>query len=320
MKKYLFLLLSAFFVPFLVSAEEADSLENAEFPVEADFSEDVEVDFGENFSGSAQNLVGTVEKPQIPESDFSQWHTEKIPGFLTFGKRKCTEMPGTAALCWDNGNPAFSASGSKKWPTQRVILPDGSTAAELRTRRVMGVIASGNLFTGRIVRTMGLKQLLGFTGKDGKALIDWGIPFTARPKGFRIKFSYDGLGDECSLVATLENRVYYEEGEGKKKKQKVDRKYVATAAYIGKTDSENSTNCPTRISEPDSNGLRTLEVDFLYGEEPSGANPMPDGVTQAGADTEITHVNVVFASSAHGDYFKGVKNACLIVKDFEFLY
>ena len=250
---------------------------------------------------------------QLPESDFSQWHTEKLPGFLTFGSKTCSEMPGTSPLCWDNGNPAFSASGSKKWPTLQVTLPDGSVAAKLVTRKVIGVIASGNLFTGRIVRTMGLKQLLGFTDKDGKQLIDWGVPFEARPKGFRVKFSYDGLGDECSLYASLENRSLDEKG-------KTVRKYVASAAYIGIIDFENNTNCVTRISNPDSNGLRTLEVDFLYGQEPENTNPMPEGVSQAAADEKITHVNVVFASSAHGDYFKGTKNATLIVKDFEFVY
>lgn len=249
---------------------------------------------------------------QIPESDFSQWHTEKLPGFLTFGTSECSEMPGSEPLCWDCGNPAFSTSGSKKWPTQRVVLPDGSTAAMLKTRKVVGVIASGNLFTGRIMRNMGLKELLTFTN-DGNKLIDWGIPYKLRPRGYRIKFSYDGLGDECSVTALLENHEKDETG-------KTIRHIIATALYIGKTDSENQTSCPTKISEKDTNGLRTLEVLFVYGERPEGAFPLPDGTDQVSADTEVTHVNVIIASSARGDYFKGVKNATLIVKDFELLY
>lgn len=250
---------------------------------------------------------------QLPESDFSAWHSERLPGFLTIGTKECGEMPGSSALCWDNGNPAFSASGSKKWPTLQVTLNDGSTAAKLVTRKVVGVIASGNLFTGRVVRTMGLKQLLGFTSKDGKQLIDWGVPFEARPKGIRVKFSYDGLGDECSIYASLENHTTDADG-------KTVRKYVASATYIGIIDFENKTNCVTRVSKQDENGLRTLEVDFLYGEYPENAYPPPPGVTQTGADEKVTHVNVVFASSARGDYFEGTKNATLIVKDFEFVY
>ena len=253
---------------------------------------------------------------QIPDSDFSLWHTEKNSGFLTVGSVVCTEMPGKEFLCWDNGNPAFSASGSKKWPTSRILLADGTVAAKLTTRKVVGIITSGNLFTGKIARGMSLKQLLSFTKKDGKTLIDWGIPFEARPKGFRVKFLYDGLGDECSIVATLEKHSNYSQND----KKILLREYVATAAYFGETDSKNQTNCPTRISEPDENGLRMLEVDFLYGKQPENVNPMPKGVVQVGADETITHVNVIFASSAHGDYFKGVKNATLIVKDFEFVY
>jgi len=246
---------------------------------------------------------------QLPESDFTKWHTEKLPGFLTFGSKTCSEMPGSTPICWDNGNPAFSASGSKKWPTKQFVLPDGSIAAELITRKVIGVIASGNLFTGEITRKMGLKQLLGFTDKDGKALIDWGVPFEARPKGIRVKFFYDGLGkDECSIVATLENR------------NNNQRKYVASASYIGFTDNENECNCITKISDYDENSMRTLEIDFMYGELPEHSNPLPENVIQANANEDITHVNVVFASSAHGDFFKGTKNARLLIKDFEFVY
>ena len=325
MRKYKRFLITAtisFFTAFSVTGEEdatENKFEKSAPEVAADSIEKMSASDLEFESLPDDMLTGDTEHPQLPESDFSQWHTEKIPGFLTFGKRKCTEMPGSSALCWDNGNPAFSASGSKNWPTRRITLPDGSVAALLQTKKVIGVIASGNLFTGRIVRNMGLGQLLGFTN-DGKQLIDWGVPFTGRPKGFRVKFSYDGLGDECSLVATLENRTETEIVEKKKTKKVVDRKYVATAAYIGIVDFENEVACPTRVSEKDENGLRTLEVDFVYGENPEGTNALPDGVTQASADTEITHVNVVFASSAHGDYFEGVKNAKLIVKDFEFVY
>ena len=256
--------------------------------------------------------VPPLDGLQIPGSDFSQWHTEKLPGFLTFGTSECTEMPGSEPLFWDCGNPPFAASGSKKWPTQRVILPDGSTAAKLQTRKVVGVIASGNLFTGRVMRDMGLKELLTFTS-DGNKLINWGIPYKLRPKGYRIKFSYEGLGDECSITALLENHEKDEKG-------KTIRHYIATALYIGKTDSENQTSCPTTISEPDENGLRTLEVSFIYGERPEGALPLPEGTDQVSADTEVTHINVIIASSARGDYFKGVKNATLIVKDFELIY
>lgn len=246
---------------------------------------------------------------QIPGSDFSQWHSEEVPGFITLGNVECKEIPGTSAQSlWDNGNPAFSTSGSKKWPTYKITLPDGSTAAQLTTRRVFGVIASGNLFTGKIERNMTLKQLLGFTNKNGKALIDWGIPFEAVPKGFTIKFNYDGKGDECSLAATLENR------------NNDIRLIVGAAGYIG--TAETSLTGPTlSISEPDSNGMRTLTSFFVYDEDELAASPIiseEDVIGESGLP--VTHINVVFASSVNGDEFEGKKDATLTIKDFELIY
>ena len=90
---------------------------------------------------------------QLPDSSFSEWHSERVTGFISIGTRECGEMAGRdESSVWDNGNPAFAATGSKKWPTRSTTLADGSVAAELTTRKVFGVIASGSLFTGSIAR------------------------------------------------------------------------------------------------------------------------------------------------------------------------
>lgn len=246
---------------------------------------------------------------QLPGSDFGVWHEETIPGFITLGKVSCEDMVGSKdQKIWDNGNPAYSASGSSNWPTKKIKLKDNTYAAELTTRSVLGIIASGNLFTGRVVRNMSLKQLIGFTDKDGKALIEWGVPFEARPTGIRVKFKYNGLGDSCTVMSTLENRV-----EGA-------RRFVGVAWYSATTDNDKSKEGVISISEPDENGLRTLETRFIYGKQHTNSDPLPPNAVQGAASEPITHVNVVFASSRKGDYFKGKKNAQLVVKDFEFMY
>lgn len=245
---------------------------------------------------------------QIPGSDFSRWHSERVAGFITIGTTECDEMPGESSdSLWDNGNPAYATTGSKKWPTQRIQLPDGTWGAQLITRKILGIIASGNMFTGRIERDMSLKQLLGFTDKNGRALIDWGIPFECKPKGFKVKFSYDGKGDECSLIATLENRT-----DG-------GRRCIASAGFIGDADTEFSTPACT-ISAPDNNGLRTLEAFFVGGDALASSGLLAAGDVMGAYDEPATHVNVVFASSAKGDEFKGVKDATLIIKDFAFIF
>lgn len=246
---------------------------------------------------------------QLPDSNFGTWHQETIKGFITLGKVTCDDMAGSdGQKTWDNGNPAYAASGSSNWPTKKYKLNNGEYAAQLQTRNILGIIASGNLFTGRVTRDMSLKQLMGFTSKDGKSLIDWGVPFEARPTGFRVKVKYEGLGDSCTIMATLENRI------------DKTRRFVGVAWYSATVDNDTSKEGVIRISEPDENGLRTLETKFIYGKQHRGADPFPTNCVQGETNEPITHVNVVFASSRKGDYFKGRKDATLIVKDFEFIY
>lgn len=247
---------------------------------------------------------------QLPGSDFTKWHTEDVPGFATFGRIKCDEMVGGENQhIWDNGNPAYSTSGSKSWPTKKVTLKDGTIAAELETQKVFGVIASGNLFTGRIVREWSLKRLLQYAmGSDGKNLIKWGVPFTGRPKAVRVKFKYEGKGDTCTVMTSLENR---KDGT---------RRYIATAWYSSAYDNDKKQEGVISISEPDENGLRTLEMKFIYGTPHKNADPLPDNAVHGKADEEITHINVVFGSSRRGDYFKGVKGAKLTVSKYELIY
>jgi hypothetical protein len=248
---------------------------------------------------------------QLPHSDFGTWHEEVISGFITLGRVRCDGMVGPAnpnLRIWDNGNPAYAASGSTNWPTQRIKLNDGTYAAELTTRNILGIVASGNLFTGRMERSMSLRQLMGFTSKDGKELIQWGVPFEARPTAIRVKFKYTGLTDSCTVMAVLENRA----GNV--------RRFVGVAWYSATTDNDKSKEGVVSISEPDRNGLRTLETRFIYGRPHTNADPLPDGAVQGAGNEQITHVTVVFASSRRGDFFKGRKNAQLIVKDFEFVY
>ena len=249
---------------------------------------------------------------QLPHSDFGTWHEEAIQGFATMGKVMCDGMVGPANAnirIWDSGNAAFSTSGSKNWPTQKVKLNDGTYAAELTTRRVMGTIASGNLFTGRMERNMSFRQLLAFAIKgDGKDLITWGVPFEARPVGIRVKFKYEGLTDSCTIMSILENNTGGV------------RRFVGVAWYSATTDNDKSKEGVVSISEPDKNGLRTLETRFIYGRPHTNADPLPKGAVQGNANELITHVNVVFASSRRGDFFEGKKDAKLTVKDFEFVY
>ena len=118
---------------------------------------------------------------------------------------------------------------------------------------------------------------------------------------------YDGKGDLCSLSATLENR-----SDG-------IRSVVAAAGYIGTADTVTDTP-DILISEPDANGMRTLSAFFSNGVHLKDSPVLSGDDIIGTSDMPVTHINIVFASSAHGDEFKGEKDASLTVKDFELIY
>ena len=251
---------------------------------------------------------------QIPGSDFNDWKgNDVIPDSL-----------------WGNANTLLT--------TTEKYTSGSMTGAKIATSALLGKTASGSLYTADFnpnnVGTLSMAN--SSTWPDGNELIDFGKHFNARPEYAEVKFSYDGSGDSCDIYILLESR----DGD-KNINRGADNEnlLVASAWYRSTTDDNTGRENPdvVSISDKDENGMRTLRLKFRYGNplenspiensstfatslQSSNKSAIDNSLIQGDGNESVTHIRVVFASSADGNHYKGVKNATLIIDDLKLIY
>ena len=251
---------------------------------------------------------------QIPGSDFNDWKgNDVIPDSL-----------------WGNANTLLT--------TTEKYTSGSMTGAKIATSALLGKTASGSLYTADFnpnnVGTLSMAN--SSTWPDGNELIDFGKHFNARPEYAEVKFSYDGSSDSCDIYILLESR----DGDKNINRGSDDiNKLVASAWYRSTTDDNTGRENPdvVSISDKDENGMRTLRLKFRYGNplenspiensstfatslQSTNKSAIDNSLTQGEGKESVTHIRVVFASSADGNHYKGVKNATLIIDDLKLIY
>jgi hypothetical protein len=232
---------------------------------------------------------------QLPNSDFNLWYD--AGGYPEPGD-------GITESVWGTANKALALVGG--YNTEPVSDGNNGFYAKMTTIQAPAIvrIAAATLFTGSFKD--------GFPSiEDPRSNIDFGMPYTSVPTGFKVMYIYvpgdsyeDGDGnplpgaDACDIYVMLE---VWEEQEGT-----TIKKRVATAWY--------------RSSDIISSWT-ALNLTFTYGELP-GSDPdymkPADGYAPSGS--KPTHITVVFSSSALGDFFTGAIGSILEVDDFELIY
>ncbi len=261
---------------------------------------------------------------QLPNSGFDSWNGDAP----------------TPDSIWNNANTILTTT--KKYSSGSII------GAEIKTGEVLGKVASGSLYTADFnpngVGTLSMAKAS--TWPDGNELLDFGKPFRARPRFMEVKFQYNGQGnDSCDIYIILENRTG---------NRNVDRsiadvnKLVASAWFRSTTSLADGRTCASdaarsanpdvvSVSDPDANGFRVLRLKLQYGTplvcspienssvfatalKSSDSKAIFNGVEQGTGNEPVTHIRVVFASSAAGNSYSGVKNSTLLVDEMRLLY
>lgn len=265
---------------------------------------------------------------QYPNSDFSTW---------VKGSDGYQQLDG-----WDNGNNQYTKNLAAR-------LEDGSRVVDKMTSVDVNAVifktfASGNTFVGDFnPKSVPAISMAGYP--DGNELIDFGKPFTGRPRYIEFDVKYSGLGDSCDLYIVLENRSAGPNAANKDRKSEDVNKMVASAWYRATTITE-TPNRPVpdlvSVTPIESSGYSTVRLKLHYG-EPLKNSPLFNSSTlntiatklekSEGIDNRltpidefealalpVTHLRLAMASSADGNHYKGKANATLYVDEIRLIY
>ena len=251
---------------------------------------------------------------QLPGENFNSWNKNDV----------------TPDSIWGNANTILTTTEKK--------TSGSMIGAMIKTGSALTKIASGSLYTADFnpngVGTLSMAS--SSTWPDGNELLDFGKPFAARPEYMEVKFSYEGKGDSCDIYILLENRT----GDKNVNRKSTDVNTLVASAWFRSTKADNSDRenpDVVSVSEPDENGMRTLRLKLKYGEPLEGSpiensstfdtklkssnkSAINNGLVQGTGEEPVTHIRVVFASSADGNHYKGVSGATLIVDDLKLIY
>ena len=251
---------------------------------------------------------------QLPGSNFNSWKGDDV----------------TPDSIWGNANTILT--------TTEKITSGSMIGAKIQTSSALTKTASGSLYTA-VFNPKGvgtLSMASSSTWPDGNELLDFGKPFNARPEFMEVKFSYEGKGDSCDIYILLENRT----GDKNVNRKSSDVNKLVASAWFRSTKADNTGRenpDVVSVSAPDENGMRTLRLKLQYGEplagspiensstfntklESSNKSAINNGLVQGAGDEPVTHIRVVFASSADGNHYKGTKGAILVIDEMKLIY
>lgn len=233
----------------------------------------------------------TEQAGTIPNMGFDSWYKS---GKTWYPKANASEQ-----TWWDTANSGANVL-SENNPTSPetsflAVSGEGKSAARLETKSVVGVMAAGNLYTGRF------KSLSGTTAK-----LDFGVPFTSRPLGLKGYYSY--------APKTIDKaQAPYEDLKGKTDFMQI---------YLMLTDWDT----PFAVSSDGTFVSLDDPAIIAYGEivtdQGTDGQYVPFKIKLEYRDTvrKPKHAVIICCSSRYGDYFTGAVGSVLYVDEFAFIY
>ncbi len=251
----------------------------------------------ENGSKAFYTVVVKKEgsEPQLENTNFDLWYTPNGKNYM---------QPGADGnSIWSSANDGVTILGDDNANTTPEQIAGLDYAAKLLTKD-LGILSLG--------QRMGSATL--FTGKFELNILDppssakFGVAFSAKPKAFSIDAKYmagspykSNTGkvldkiDSADVYLLLENR------------EDLDNVIRIATAWIRTGDIDEFIN---------------IKKDLIYGVLPSGtpSYQLPQNGLYGTIDDKVTHISVVFASSANGINYEGGVNSTLVVNNLVLHY
>ena len=247
-------------------------------------------DISEEFSFTTETPV------QLPNMSFDEWHQGDPGGYTWY------PMPAGVEQIWgcaNSGVNMMSAVNSTR-PEYSYTATPGGAAVRLESVKVFGMFAAGNVFTGKFLKA----TISGGVGAE----LDWGTPFTSRPKSLKGYYSYSpkpvdnaaaeysdliGTNDKCQIMVFLTDW------------DEPFRVITASQTFVDLDNDPNIIALGKIESDQDTGGqYKAFECELEY----------RDTVRKP------KYIVAVACSSKLGDYFTGGQGSVMYVDEWELVY
>jgi len=269
------------------------------------------------YTGSDETDVDTFTTDvarQLPNNSFENFSIVTGKDYYKWYDPKCSD-PESQDIWWACGN-GEGPDGVNGTASLGVVLtfPDGEEkhsgnwSVRCESKNFAGLLACGNLFTGRFA------QLEGTTGGS----VYYGRPWTTRPRALRIWMKYNcgkidliknvpvgetikiGDPDRCEIAVSVGNWDYKRMGGTPESPV-----YVNTTKGIYYTsESKGVIGFGHLILDYSTDGWQMFEIPLEYKD----------------LETIPTHLIITCAASFRGDYLTGSSQTTMWIDDFEILY
>lgn len=260
------------------------------------------------FAGTTYEIQLLIGDQQSQVFEYTTAAGDKIPGGDMEGELSCFSTDNTAATMWGSGNNALKRG---LCTAAQYAGMEGSQCAKLSASQTLGILASGNLFTGTF-KMSGTTGTVGFGQK---------FSYTARPKSLRFKYH--------AQVGKVDINKY---GSLAKDEQDISTVYVAIVDWNTRWNVSSGTSAPTGTWDPAAQ--TTLEGAgkiIAYGvldiRETTSGEAMIDAEipllyydTACEAPQSSYTIIISCSTSKYGDFMDGCSTNVLYVDDFRWGY
>lgn len=264
---------------------------------------------------SESKFLTTESKFIIPNASMEEWGTYSASTLLG---TKSVNFPGTNRndYFWDSGNEGAATANKIVLNKSTDMVASGTYSARLSSTSAMSVIAAGNMFAGRYVKT---------DGTDG--ILSMGREFNgSHPTKLRVYANYRP-GGSVSIKSGMANYVDVVSGGTDH-----GQIYIAltTAPIEIRTKASERKLFPAKATNEDGNPSEDFDKVVAYGQVTWDKAFGPDGQLQVldipfvyneRAKTQKPLYIVITASaSKFGDFYCGSASSVMYLDNFELIY
>ena len=237
--------------------------------------------------------AGAQESAQVYNFGFDVW--SKTKGAWNLYPEDAT----SEQKVWDTANHAMSILGINGTAPEYAHLAvpgKGKAAVRIESKKILWAFVAGNLYTGQFLR------IVNFKGAE----MDFGIPFTGRPKALKGYYHYQPKTIDYAKAPYLSLMGKQDEGLIDVVLLDMDQPYRVDTTKGGFMDTD---------SDPRVIGKGVLEL--TKGTDGYVHFNMP---IRYNDDRTPKYLVITAASSRYGDFFTGADGSVLYLDAFEFVY